>query len=50
MEPYGLNVHRNSPLEVFYNGQPLQLAKWPNQVIVFIQRNRVSFETPLLNE
>ncbi|XP_060569893.1 uncharacterized protein LOC132728287 [Ruditapes philippinarum] len=31
MEPYGLNVHRNSPLEVFYNGQPLQLAKWPNQ-------------------
>lgn len=32
MEPYGSGTRRNSPLEVFYNGQPLRLARWPNNV------------------
>ncbi|XP_053376466.1 uncharacterized protein LOC128547522 [Mercenaria mercenaria] len=30
MDEYGSYRHRNSPLEVFYNGQPLQLARWPD--------------------
>ncbi|XP_053375483.1 uncharacterized protein LOC128547283 [Mercenaria mercenaria] len=31
MEKYGTGGRRSSPLEVFYNGQPLHLARWPNE-------------------
>ena len=27
-----VNKHRVAPLEVFYNGKPLRLAQWPNEV------------------
>ncbi|XP_053376463.1 uncharacterized protein LOC128547518 [Mercenaria mercenaria] len=30
MDKYGSNARRSSPFEVFFNGQPLHLARWPN--------------------
>jgi len=29
---YGFYQHRVAPLEVCYNGKPLRLAQWPNEV------------------
>jgi len=29
---YGFYSSNPAPLEVFYNGQPLHIARWPDQV------------------
>ncbi|KAK3099176.1 hypothetical protein FSP39_000560 [Pinctada imbricata] len=36
MHPYGNEVTRIAPLEIFYNGEPLVLAHWPNWSMVNI--------------
>lgn len=32
MDEYGSYRRRNSPLELFFNGKPLRLAQYPNDV------------------
>ncbi|KAK3100061.1 hypothetical protein FSP39_014112, partial [Pinctada imbricata] len=38
MKPFGAYKLRQAPLEVFYNGEPLRLAQWPNKEFVNMMR------------
>ena len=31
-EEYGSGLHRKSPLEMTFNGQPLHVSRWPDKV------------------
>lgn len=35
---YGFYQNREAPLEVFYNGAPLRLARWPNEGFINIRQ------------
>lgn len=35
---YGFYHNREAPLEVFYNGAPLRLARWPNEGFINIRQ------------
>lgn len=37
LTPYGFYKTRHAPLEVFYNGAPLRLARWPNEGFINIK-------------
>ncbi|XP_060064703.1 uncharacterized protein LOC132545051 [Ylistrum balloti] len=31
LSTYGFYIERNAPMEIFYNGAPLRMARWPNE-------------------
>ncbi|XP_062596121.1 uncharacterized protein LOC134257535, partial [Saccostrea cucullata] len=37
LTPYGFYTIRQAPLEIFYNGAPLRLARWPNKGFINIK-------------